>query len=323
YDAEMSSVFFQDLAIPAPNVHLGVGSGSHGEQTGEMIKRLEPVLAKNAPDWVLLYGDTNSTLAGAIVCAKLGIPVAHIEAGLRSFNRAMPEEINRIVADHLSDVLFCPTAAAMRNLETEGLAARAVLCGDVMYDAVNHYRRRAEDCGGPLAEQWKPGTFILATVHRAENTDDPSRLRHIFAALERIARHICPVVLPLHPRTKKMLVSAGIELCHVTVIRPLSYLEMLLLEVRARFILTDSGGVQKEAYFAKVPCVTLRSETEWVETLENRCNILGGTDEDVIIEAVTADVARGPWSAAYGNGDAGRAILSALAERRSTAVSKL
>jgi UDP-GlcNAc3NAcA epimerase len=320
YDAEMSDVFFQDLAIPAPDFHLGVGSGSHGEQTGEMIKRLEPVLVEHRPDWVLLYGDTNSTLAGAVVCSKLGIPVAHIEAGLRSFNRAMPEEINRIVADHLSDVLFCPTITAVRNLEKEGLAARAVLCGDVMYDAAIHYRKSAAERGGLLAKEWQSGAFILATVHRAENTDDPRRLRSIFGALEQIAQEVCPILMPLHPRTKKLLAAAGIELRYVTVIRPVSYLEMLLLEGRARFILTDSGGVQKEAYFARVPCVTLREETEWVETLENRCNVLTGADENAIVEAVQSDVPRGPWTEAYGSGSAGRAILLDLVARRGAMV---
>jgi UDP-GlcNAc3NAcA epimerase len=289
-----------------------VGSGSHGEQTGEMIKRLEPVLLEHRPDWVLLYGDTNSTLAGAVVCSKLGIPVAHIEAGLRSFNRAMPEEINRIVADHLSDVLFCPTIAAVRNLEKEGLQARTVLCGDVMYDAAIHYRKSAGERGGPLAREWQSGAFILATVHRAENTGDPRRLRSIFGALERIAREICPIVMPLHPRTKKSLADAGFELRYVTAIRPVSYLEMLLLEGRARFILTDSGGVQKEAYFARVPCVTLREETEWVETLENRCNVLSGADGLAILAAARATECVGPWTETYGDGQAGLKVIGAL-----------
>jgi UDP-GlcNAc3NAcA epimerase len=323
YDTGMSDVFFQDMDIPAPDFHLAVGSGSHGEQTGEMMKRLEPVLADNQPDWVLLYGDTNSTLAGAVVCAKLGIPTAHIEAGLRSFNRGMPEEVNRIVADHLGDLLLCPTALSVRNLEAEGLANRAVLCGDVMYDAAIQYRSVAEQLGGPLAAEWAPGSFILATLHRAENTDRLSRLQNIFRALERIALEVCPVVLPLHPRTKKSLANAGIQPRGVTLIHPVSYLEMLLLEGRARFILTDSGGVQKEAYFAKVPCVTLRDETEWVETLDNRCNILTGADENRIFEAVTDSTRRGPWTAPYGNGAAGRAILLELAARSNATVAAL
>lgn len=312
YDAAMSDVFFQDLAIPAPDFHLGVGSGPHGEQTGEMIRKLEPIVTEARPDWVLLYGDTNSTLAGAIVCSKLHVPLAHVEAGLRSFNRAMPEEINRVVADHLSDLLFCPTATAVKNLEREGLDARAILCGDVMYDAAICYRKRAEDRGGTT---WEPGSFILATIHRAENTDNSIRLRSVLAALDRIARDVCPVVLPLHPRTRKTMMNAGIQPDHVTLISPLSYLEMLLLEGRARFILTDSGGVQKEAYFARVPCVTLREETEWVETLDNGCNVLVGANEQAIVDAVTRPVPAGPWTAVYGNGDAGHRILSALGEQ--------
>jgi UDP-N-acetylglucosamine 2-epimerase len=312
YDVRMSDVFFADLSIPEPDFHLGVGSGSHGEQTGEMMKRLEPVFVENRPDWVLLYGDTNSTLAGSVVCSKAGVRAAHIEAGLRSFNRAMPEEINRIVADHLSDALFCPTTTAVRNLENEGLADRAVLCGDVMYDAALRYRRIAEERGGPLAERWKPGEFMLATIHRAENTDNACRLRGIFAAFERLAREVCPVVLPLHPRTLKALSAANIEPGHITVIPPVSYLEMLLLEGRARVILTDSGGVQKEAYFAGVPCVTLRDETEWVETLENGCNVLAGADEGRIVASVTRVRPNTSWAAAYGNGDAGQRIISTL-----------
>lgn len=315
YDLELNDIFFEDLAIPAPDFHLGVGSGPHGQQTGEMMKRLEPILAEQRPDWVLLYGDTNSTLAGAVVCSKLGLRVAHIEAGLRSFNRAMPEEINRVVADHLSDVLFCPTETAVKNLEREGLAGRAALSGDVMYDAALQYASVAEARGGPLADEWRPGAFVLSTVHRAENTDDPQRLRRVFAALERVAAEICPVVLPLHPRTRKLLDAAGIETRQIRVIRPVSYLEMLLLEKRARCILTDSGGVQKEAYFAKTPCVTLREESEWVETLENRCNVLAGVDEGAIYKAVLASSAAGPWSSPYGSGDAGRRILSDVCAR--------
>jgi len=312
YDAEMNEVFFRDLDIPTPDFHLGIGSGTHGEQTGEMIKRLEPVLSEHRPDWVLLYGDTNSTLAGAIAGAKLGLSIAHIEAGLRSYNRRMPEEINRVVADHLSDMLLCPTAAAIRNLEKEGLADRAILCGDIMYDASLCYANLAETRGGKLAEQWKPKAFGLATVHRAENADDPTRLKSIFEALEYIAGHICPVLLPLHPRTRNALQSCGLSPSRVTVIPPASYLEMLLLERRARFILTDSGGVQKEAYFAQVPCITMRDETEWVETLDNYCNVLTGANTPAIVAAVKNIDRAGPWTAVYGDGRAAHAILDAL-----------
>lgn len=312
YDCELSSVFFEELAIPPPDHNLDVGSGSHGVQTGEMLKRLEPVLASEKPDWVLLYGDTNSTIAGALVAAKAGLPIAHIESGLRSHRRAMPEEINRIVADHLSDILFCPTALAMDNLRKEGLHERAVLTGDVMYDASIAFRQIAENRGGPLAGTWRPGVFALATVHRAENTDDPARLREILNALDQIARTICPVVWPVHPRTQKRLSDMRWSAQSVTTIQPISYLEMLLLEGRARFILTDSGGVQKEAYFLQVPCITLRDETEWRETLNNNCNTLTGACAEKIVRAAKDISQAGPWTVAYGNGNAGAAILNAL-----------
>jgi len=312
YDIQMNDVFFQDLAIPAPDHHLGVGSGTHGAQTGEMMKRLEPVLMDERPDWVLLYGDTNSTLAGAVIGAKLALRVAHVEAGLRSFNRTMPEEINRVVADHLSDLLFCPTRTAVRNLEREGLGDRAILTGDVMYDAALQYRAAAEARVGQLARQWRPGEFALATVHRAENTDDPRRLAAIMTALEEIAARFCPVLLPLHPRTRKMMVSWGISAVAVTILEPVSYLDMLLLEGRARFVLTDSGGVQKEAYFARVPCITIRDETEWLETLENGCNVLAGADAQAIVGAAKAAPGAGPWTAAYGDGCSARTIVAAL-----------
>ena len=311
YDSGMSGVFFKELNIPEPDFHLGVGSGSHGEQTGEMIKRLEGVLVTQQPTCVLLYGDTNSTLAGAIVSSKLNMRTAHIEAGLRSFNRSMPEETNRIIADHLSDILFCPTSTAVKNLEREGLSKRATLVGDVMFDAAMHYRNVAESRGGPLAEEWKPKTFGLATVHRAENTDDPRRLKAIIAALERISGELCPVVLPVHPRTKKSLSAAGIVAKNVTLVPPVSYLDMLMLEGRARFILTDSGGVQKEAYFAQVPCITLREETEWVETLESGCNVLAGADEDSIFHAAGRSQS-GPWTEIYGDGRAAQLITTGL-----------
>jgi len=314
YDPAMSAVFFEELGIPRPDYDLGVGSGTHGEQTGEMLKRLEPVLASEDPDWVLLYGDTNSTLAGAVVASKLVLPIAHIEAGLRSHQRGMPEEINRVVADHLSDLLFCPTALAVENLHKEGLAGRAILSGDVMYDATIGYRKLAESRGsGALASSWKPREFALATVHRAENTDDPGRLRGIVEALGEIACTICPVLWPVHPRTRKRLDEIGCAANGVKTIEPLSYLDMLLLEGRAKFILTDSGGVQKEAYFLKTPCVTLRNETEWVETLENGCNVLAGACREKIVASARQIQAAGPWTAMYGDGKAGSGIVSALA----------
>lgn len=313
YDPALSAVFFDELAIPRPDYDLDVGSGTHGVQTGEMLKRLEPVLTAEKPDWVLLYGDTNSTLAGALVASKLALRSAHVESGLRSHRRGMPEEINRIVTDHLSDLLFCPTALAVDNLCKEGLAERAVLTGDVMYDASLAFREIAENRGGPLAETWRPGEFALATVHRAENTDEPDRLGAIVNALDHIARTICPVVWPVHPRTRKRLGDLGLSAGQVTTIQPVSYLDMLLLEGRAHFILTDSGGVQKEAYFLKIPCITLRDETEWEETLEHNCNVLTGISESKILSAATTICTDGPWAAIYGNGNAGTAILTSLA----------
>jgi UDP-GlcNAc3NAcA epimerase len=312
YDAEMSDSFFEQLSLPTPDQHLNVGSGSHGQQTGEMIKRLEPVLVEFAADWILVYGDTNSTLAAALVAAKLHQKIAHIEAGLRSWNRHMPEEVNRVVADHVSDLLLCPTAAAIGNLDREGLAHRAVLTGDVMYDAILQYRQLAESRMSTVTEKWRAGEYALATVHRAENTDHPERLFAILQALDRIAAAICPVVLPLHPRTRKFLNELHYQPKAITITPPVSYLDMILLESRARMILTDSGGVQKEAYFVRVPCITLRDETEWVETLENHCNVLVGAHEERIVEAAARTASAGPWTAVYGTGHAGEAITAAL-----------
>jgi UDP-GlcNAc3NAcA epimerase len=281
-------------------------------QTAEIMKALEPILESEQPDWVLLYGDTNSTLAGAMVAAKLGLRIAHVEAGLRSYNRRMPEEINRIVTDHLSELLLCPTAQAMVNLGSEGLGDRAELTGDAMYDAVLAFKELAERRADRTMERWRPGEFALATIHRAENTDDPQRLRSILTGLETVARTLCPVVLPLHPRTAKYLAAMGWSPEAVAILPPVSYLDMILLESRACFILTDSGGVQKEAYFAKVPCVTLRDETEWVETLENNCNVLTGADPDCIVAAAANAHLAGPWTAVYGEGNAAQAVLESL-----------
>jgi UDP-GlcNAc3NAcA epimerase len=312
YDPALSQVFFDELAIPRPDYDLEAGSGSHGMQTAEMLKRLEPVLEAERPDWTLLYGDTNSTLAGALVAAKASLASAHIEAGLRSYRRGMPEEINRVVADHLSDLLFCPTDLAMENLRREGLGEKAVWTGDVMLDASLEYRQLAESRGGSLALTWHPGEFALATVHRAENTDDADRLREIVGALDEIARSSCPVVWPIHPRARKRLHEMEVSVKAVTLIEPVSYLDMLLLEGRARYILTDSGGVQKEAYFLKVPCITLRDETEWVETLADGCNVLTGANRTRILEAATGVTRSGPWNINYGVGGASAAILNAL-----------
>jgi UDP-GlcNAc3NAcA epimerase len=319
YDDAMSGAFFRDLGIPEATYNLGVGSGAHGEQTADMIRRLEPVLESEHPDWVMLYGDTNSTVAGALTAAKLQLRLAHIEAGLRSFNRHMPEEINRIVADHLSDLLFCPTAAGMENLRREGLESRAILSGDIMYDALLANIGRAENRADSIAYQWQPGGYALATIHRAENTDNPGRLRSLIEALERIAVEICPVILALHPRTRKALEANRLAVDHINIIPPQPYFDMLLLEKRARMILTDSGGVQKEAYFVGVPCVTLRDETEWTETLENSCNVLAGSSDPArILSAARRASSAGPWGSHYGRGDASRVILGELSKRNPT-----
>lgn len=314
YDAAMSDVFFRDLDIPAPDFNLEVGSGSQGEQTGEMLKRLEPVLVDLKPDWVLLYGDTNSTLAGALTAAKLHLRNAHIEAGLRSFNRRMPEEINRIVADQLGDILFCPTETAMENLRNERLADRAVVTGDIMYDAALFYGERAE--ARDVLRHWSSlgGAFALATIHRAENTDDPARLTSLIRGLDRVASELMPVILPLHPRTRKALSAVQCTPHVVRIVEPVTYLEMVALEKRARLVLTDSGGVQKESYFVQTPCITLREETEWVETLANKCNTLAGADADRMFEAAAQWESAGPWTNPYGSGDAGARIVAALGE---------
>lgn len=313
YDARMSDVFFDQFGMPAPDYHLGVGSASHGVQTGEMLKGLEAVFEQTRPDWVVLYGDTNSTLAGAVAASKLHLRVAHVEAGLRSWNRRMPEEINRIVADHLSDLLLCPTAAAMDNLAKEGLLARARRTGDVMYDAFLWFQQEAGRHRSEVVDAWRGKRFALATVHRAENTDDEPRLRAILDALEEVSASVAPVLLPLHPRTRQRIVDLGWTAKSVYLLDPVSYLEMLVLEAEARLILTDSGGVQKEAYFAKRPCVTLRDETEWVETLHDGCNTLAGADRAAIIQAAQHSDVAGPWTDLYGDGRSGQAILDALA----------
>lgn len=288
YDENMSQLFFRELDIPEPEYNLGVGSGPQGAQTGKMLVRIERVLRKEKPDWVLVYGDTNSTLAGALAATKLHIPVAHVEAGLRSFNRKMPEEINRILVDHVSDSLFAPTETAMKNLEREGLAERAHLVGDVMEEALQYYLPIARTRSTILDRlHLEPKTYYLVTVHRAENTDIKKNLVNILQALVQLDR---PVVFPIHPRTRKMIKRFGLEHVfdsqHIRFIDPVGYLEMLMLEENARVILTDSGGVQKEAYWFQVPCVTLREETEWAETVESGWNVLVGSDYEKIISAV-------------------------------------
>ncbi|CAA9357560.1 MAG: UDP-2,3-diacetamido-2,3-dideoxy-D-glucuronic acid 2-epimerase [uncultured Gemmatimonadaceae bacterium] len=278
FDANMSAVFFDELGMRAPEHNLAVAGGTHGEQTGRMLAGVERVLRDVRPDWVLVYGDTNSTLAGALAAAKLLIPIAHVEAGLRSFNRRMPEEVNRVLTDHASDLLFAPTRTAVENLAREGITGdRVARVGDVMYDAARHYGALAEERSRVIeALGLVPGGYVLATVHRQENTDDVERLATIVEALAETAAEL-PVVLPLHPRTRKALAAAGLLGAAERVLRvidPVGYLDIVMLERRARIIATDSGGMQKEAFFHRVPCVTLRDETEWVELVESGWNRL-------------------------------------------------
>jgi UDP-GlcNAc3NAcA epimerase len=279
FDAAMSDVFFKELEIPAPAYNLEVDSLSHGAMTGRMIEKLEPVMLAEKPDMVLVYGDTNSTIAGALAAAKLHIPIAHVEAGLRSFNRRMPEEINRVVADHLSTLLFCPTQTAVRNLNAEGISKGVHMVGDVMYDMTLAAAMRAERQSTILeALGIAPRSYAVSTIHRAENTDDPERLARIMAWLEEAGREI-PIVMPLHPRTRKLMASSGTEPVSIRLIEPLGYLDMTRLVHHAAAVFTDSGGLQKEAYFHRVPCVTLRDETEWIETIEAGWNRLWTTPD--------------------------------------------
>ncbi len=278
YDERLSEIFFDQLAIPGPAHHLGVGSGSQGWQTALMLERVEGVLQASQPDWTLVFGDTNSTLAGALAAAKLHLRVAHVEAGLRSFNRRMPEEINRVLTDHCSDLLFAPTPTAVKNLRAEGISHHRIqLVGDVMYDAALYYSALAEEKNDLLAGlDLATGEYVLATIHRAENTDDRVRLAAIVGGLSQISEGT-RVVLPLHPRTRKALDKWGISSTGspgLQVIEPVGYLEMMVLEKHARLIATDSGGVQKEAFFHRIPCVTLRDESEWVELIEQGYNRL-------------------------------------------------
>ena len=311
YDFDMSEVFFQQLELPEPDHNLGVGSGSHAWQTGEILSRIEPVLQEEKPDWVIVRGDTNSTLAGALAAAKLCIPVAHVEAGLRSFNTQMAEEINRVVTDHVSELLFCPTQAAMDNLKREGLEDRAYLVGDVMYEAVLHNLNLAEQQSDVMARlSLYPDSYILVTVHRAENTDDPARLRGIVKALNSIPY---TVVFPIHPRTQAALQEHGYTLGNrVQVVPPVSYFDMLGLQQYARLVLTDSGGMQKEAYFLGTPCVTLREETEWVETVDAGWNTLVGADPQAILQAVREFYPPSEHPDLYGDGNTSLHIVEAL-----------
>ncbi len=323
YDENLSEFFFEDLEIPQPDYHLGIGSASHGLQTGRMLEAIERVVVDENPDWVLVYGDTNSTLAGALAAAKLHIPVAHVEAGLRSFNQRMPEEINRVLTDHVSTLLFAPTPAAVDCLRREGIPAEKIhLVGDVMYDVAVYYAEKAETRNRVWASLGlKAKQYVLATIHRAENTDDAQRLGTIVDGLADVAREM-PVVLPLHPRTRKALQREGLMesvSSRLRVLDPVGYLEMVMLEKNASVIATDSGGVQKESYFYRVPCVTLRDESEWVELVEIGANrvcpprsraLIGETIQASMHDDFPADAPLG----LYGNGAAAAEIAAILSD---------
>jgi UDP-GlcNAc3NAcA epimerase len=309
FDANMSDIFFEEMIIPKPKYNLGISGLSHGAMTGEMLKSIEEVLIKEKPDLVLVYGDTNSTLAGALAASKLHIKVAHVEAGLRSFNMKMPEEINRILTDRISNFLFCPTTTAMDNLKKEGFQnfnVQIINTGDVMLDAVSFYLEFAPAC--PYSDK-----FILATIHRAENTDSIERLQNIFAAFNEIGRET-RVLLPLHPRTKKIIEERKIDTSKITIIDPVGYFEMLSLLKNCSLVATDSGGLQKEAYFFKKPCITLRDETEWVELVEGGFNQLVGSSYDAICNAFKniSDCFGTEKKNLYGAGLAGEKIASFL-----------
>ncbi len=313
YDANMSDIFFEEMQIPKPHYFLGIGGKSHGAMTGQMIEKIEEVALKEQPDWVLVYGDTNSTLAGAIVASKLHIKLAHIEAGLRSFNMKMPEEVNRILTDRVSRILFCPTDVAIDNLHKEGyknLDCKIVKSGDVMQDGAMFYKQYAQK---PKQDIKTP--FILCTVHRAENTDDLYRLQQIFEALAHIAQEQ-PIVLPLHPRTNKIIAQNNISVSdNIQIIEPVGYLEMVWLIDHCSMVMTDSGGLQKEAFFFGKPCITLRDETEWVELIDNKFNILAGADKDKIVSAYhnAANYFATDFNKnLYGDGQASTNIINAL-----------
>ncbi|TYS63777.1 UDP-N-acetylglucosamine 2-epimerase (non-hydrolyzing) [Bacillus infantis] len=315
YDANMSDIFFEELHIPKPHYQLGVGSGNHGKQTGEMLAKIEEIVLKETPDYLMVYGDTNSTLAGALVAAKLHVPVIHIEAGLRSFNKKMPEEVNRIMTDHVSEFLFCPTDTAVENLKNENITHNVFNIGDVMYDAVLYNRELAAEKSSILSENsLTEKGYHLITIHRAENTDDIDNMKNILEAFSQIEDM---KVWPIHPRTKHKLASYGISLediPNLKVIDPVGYLDMLTLVANSKKIVTDSGGVQKEAYFMKVPCVTVREQTEWVETLAGEANILTGTDTAKIVEAVNKKV-EPQYKEVFGDGKASEKIAELISKR--------
>lgn len=314
YDVNMSDVFFDEMQIPKPSYYLGIGGKSHGAMTGQMIEKIEEVLIKEQPDWVMVYGDTNSTLAGAIAASKLNVKIAHVEAGLRSFNMQMPEEINRIVTDRISTMLFCPTLAAMKNLELEGLAewqtgAQVIQSGDVMLDGVLFYKDFARQPDRIHTEN----DFILCTIHRAENTDNLERLARIVLALNEIARDKL-VVIPLHPRTQKILQAGDFDIENLMVIEPVGYLNMVWLLDHCSLVITDSGGLQKEAFFFRKPCITLRDETEWVELVDAGYNYLVNVKKQSLTHKIESILKKQiDWSQSfYGTGNAAELIVDSL-----------
>lgn len=314
YDYEMDKIFFEELNIPEPDYYLGVGSGSHGRQTGEMLRKIEEILLSEKPDLVLTYGDTNSTLAGALAASKLGIKNAHIESGLRSFDRSMPEEINRILTDHCSDILFCPTKNAVDNLKREGITENVFLTGDVMVDSLLFNKELAETRSSILSDlNLKSKDYLVATIHRASNTDNKENLQNIVEAFQELNENI---VFPIHPRTEKLLKNYGLyDSLNSSVIltEPLGFLDFIKLMNHAKMILTDSGGVQKEAYILQVPCVTLRDNTEWVETIEDGWNVLVGCNKNNIVKTVEEfnSLENTPRNR-YGNGNASTEIASII-----------
>jgi UDP-GlcNAc3NAcA epimerase len=334
FDANMSQVFFDEMEIPHPDYNLGIGGGTHGQNTGRMIEKIEAVLLTEKPDWVLVYGDTDSTLAGALAAVKQHIPVAHVEAGLRSFNRQMPEEINRVLTDHAADLLFAPTQTAVNNLAKEGVSGeRVIRTGDVMYDAALYYRKSARRpdipelsaLSSPVSpcprvdnlntEAQRHGGFVLCTLHRAENTDDPLRLGRILEALKEIARET-PVILPLHPRTRARISLLSLPTAPANgllTLPPVGYFEMIWLLENCSLVMTDSGGVQKEAYFFQKPCVTLRDQTEWVELVDAGVNTLAGADSARILAAYAAmKTCCIPAPTLYGDGHSADKIVKCL-----------
>ncbi len=309
YDANMSDVFFDEMKIPKPHYFLGIGGKSHGAMTGQMIEKIEEVILKEQPDWIMVYGDTNSTLAGALVASKLHIKLAHIEAGLRSFNMQMPEEINRILTDRISNILFCPTDSAIQNLENEGynkFNCKIIKSGDVMQDGALFYSELAVKPNIDLNDK-----FILSTIHRAENTDDIHKLSAIIAALNEIHKS-CQIVLPIHPRTRNIIAENNIQIDFKT-IEPVGYLEMVWLIKNSKLIMTDSGGLQKEAFFFEKPCITLREQTEWVELIDHQFNILVGSDKQKILDTYNGATFNNDFSInLYGGGKACDNIINEL-----------